>query len=282
MKDYLINKITEFIMDNGDSYFDFLDGAAYKKPLIKFASAKDPIFGDFKEIIGEFHLTPKEVFEMSHGEGTFENGSVISIALPYSDEVIESNRNRDWPSEKWTLMRTFGIDDFGILISNYIKEILTEKGYRAVNPCTEKYHGKVMSETGPSSNWSQRHIAYATGMGTFSLNAGFITEKGIAVTLFSIVTDLVVKSDDRTAKNHTDNCLFFHKGKCKKCIKKCPANALSENGIDKEKCFNMGYGEKAQNYAKSVGANPNSGSGCGLCQVGVPCESQNPTKPKIK
>lgn len=282
MKDYLINKIIEFVMNSGDSYFDFLDGNAYKEPLVKFVSAKDPMFNDFKQIIGEFHLTPTELYERIYGKNSFKDGTVICIALPYSDEVIESNRERDWPSEKWTLMRTFGIYDFGVKLSNYIKELLNEKGYNCVDSVLDEIFKKVTSKNGPSSNWSQRHVAYAAGMGTFSLNAGFITEKGIAVTLLSLVTDLVVETDGRIAEDHNANCLYFHKGKCKKCIKKCPAGAISEDGIDKLKCFSMAYGEEARKYAKSVGANPASGSGCGLCQVGVPCESQNPTKPKIK
>lgn len=282
MKDYLKNKIIEYVDINSEDYFDFLDGNGYKKPLIRFVSAKDSIFNDFKEIIGDFHLTPKELYEFCYGKDSFDDGSVISIALPYSDEVIESNKNREWPSKKWTLMRTFGMEDFGFKLADYVKDILNQKGYNCIDPVSQETYGKLATDTGPSSNWSQRHIAYATGMGTFSLNAGFITEKGIAVIFLSLVTDLVVESDERTALNHTANCLFYHKGKCKKCVKKCPANALSENGIDKLKCFNMGYGEKAQEYAKSVGAKPELGSGCGLCQVGVPCESQNPTKPKIK
>jgi len=282
MKNFLINEIKHFVRYEGNSYFEFLEGNGYKDPIVKFASAKDPIFSDYKEIIGNFHLTPIEAYESRYGKGTLENGTVISIALPYSDEVIESNRNRDWPSEKWTLMRTFGIDHFGNYLSDYVKDLLDEKGYNSVVPSRQEIYEKIRVKSGPLSNWSERHIAYATGMGTFSLNAGFITEKGVAITLVSIVTNLVIEPSSRTFKDHTSNCLYYHKGKCKKCIKKCPANALSEKGIDKFKCQNLAYGEKAQKYAKSLGANPKSGSGCGLCQIDVPCESQNPTKPKIK
>jgi len=33
---------------------------------------------------------------------------------------------------------------------------------------------------GPASSWSERHAAYAAGLGTFSLNDALITPKGIA------------------------------------------------------------------------------------------------------
>jgi len=42
---------------------------------------------------------------------------------------------------------------------------------------------------GLASNWSQRHIAYAAGLGTFSLSDGFITPKGIAMRCGSVVCD---------------------------------------------------------------------------------------------
>ncbi len=280
MKNYLIKNIDEYVKNEGSEFFEFLEGNGYREPIVKFASINDPIFEDFKEIIGEFHLSPSEAYKLSYEDKSLKEGSVISIALPFSEEVIESNKKRDWPSEKWTLMRTFGISGFAHELSDYIKQLLERSGYDAIDPSSQNYFKILSTKTGPSSNWSQRHIAYATGMGTFSLNAGFITDKGIAVTLISLVTNLVVEPDSRIYDNHFANCLYYYKSKCKKCIKKCPVNAISEKGIDKLKCFNMSYGKEAQKYAKSVGAKPELGSGCGLCQVGVPCGTKNPIKQK--
>lgn len=66
MKTLLIEKIKQLTKDsplnrdeNGNHYFD--------EPLIGFASAEDPLFAKYKEVIGLFHLTPQEVFEQNFG-----------------------------------------------------------------------------------------------------------------------------------------------------------------------------------------------------------------------
>jgi epoxyqueuosine reductase QueG len=131
---------------------------------------------------------------------------------------------------------------------------------------------------GPTSNWSERHIAYAAGLGTFSINDAFITEKGIAIKLISFVTELKLTPDIRVAESHTENCLLCSKGTCGACIKRCPVNAISKVGHDKIRCMQYVYGEESRALAKSYGASPKAGSGCGLCQTGVPCEGKNPTR----
>ena len=280
MKDFLIEEITEYVKENGEDYFDFLEGNGFKEPLIGFASAKDPMFDDFKKIIKESHLTPSEAYELFFDEKSLEEGSVISIALPFSDEIIESNKQRDVPSKKWTLMGYSG-KTFLSEFSDFITNILKEKGYDGVDPSSQEFF-KITIDKNASSNWSQKHIAYVCGMGTFCLNGGFITEKGRAVLFLSFVTNLVIEPDDRNYENHTANCLYYQEENCKECIERCPVNALSENGIDKLKCFDMAYGMKAKKRAKSLGIDSKHGYGCGLCLVGVPCESENPVKPKLK
>ena len=166
-------------------------------------------------------------------------------------------------------------------LSNFVESILKEKGYRVVNPSNQEFF-KIVIDKDASSNWSQKHIAYACGMGTFCLNGGFITEKGRTVFMLSFITNLIVKPDKRQYEHHTANCLYYHDENCMECIERCPVNALSEDGIDKLKCFDMSYGEKAKKHAKSLGIESEHAYGCGLCLVGVPCESENPIKSKLK
>ena len=49
-------------------------------------------------------------------------------------------------------------------------------------PVLQPYFEKTYRTDGKGyfSNWSERHIAYAAGLGTFSLSDGFIIERGIA------------------------------------------------------------------------------------------------------
>lgn len=37
----------------------------YDEPIIKFASADDPLFEEYKKIIDNDHLTPSEAFKMT-------------------------------------------------------------------------------------------------------------------------------------------------------------------------------------------------------------------------
>jgi epoxyqueuosine reductase QueG len=132
------------------------------------------------------------------------------------------------------------------------------------------------------SNWSERHIAYAAGLGTFSLSDGFITERGIAHRCGSVVAAIEIPASPRTASGPYANCLSFVNEKCGVCIKRCPSGAITEKGHDKVKC---------QEYLSSIGYRPGetkiydvntSVFGCGLCQTKVPCEDRNPAKKKKK
>ncbi|KZX14775.1 epoxyqueuosine reductase [Methanobrevibacter cuticularis] len=275
MKKFLIEKIKEFVLEDKFNKHDFSDGPGFEDPLVKIASINDSIFEDYKSIIGDFHFTPKEVFEKEFGENSLINGSVISISLPIGENIIKTNRKeKTIPSKEWTLLRSYGNER---AVANYLIELLNQEGYKALAPAYSEWFNTISSQNGISSNWSERHIAYAVGLGTFSLNQAFITEKGISNRLISVVTDLVLENDDRTAEHHLANCLHFINGKCRACVRRCPINALSDNGIDKYPCFDKLYGEKGQEIAKKRGAILSSGSGCGLCQTRVPCERKNPT-----
>jgi len=47
-------------------------------------------------------------------------------------------------------------------------------------PAIQPYFKVQDGPKGQFSNWSERHIAYVAGLGTFSLADSFITEKGAA------------------------------------------------------------------------------------------------------
>jgi epoxyqueuosine reductase QueG len=142
------------------------------------------------------------------------------------------------------------------------------------------------------SVWSERHMAFAAGLGTFSLHEGFISEIGCNIRIASVITDAPL---DITPRNNDDpyaNCLFYAKGKCKKCAERCPGDAITDAGHDKWKCYLYGQvvaqemknrlndllkphlrninGEKKWSYPV----------GCGFCQFDVPCMNKNPVKEK--
>jgi len=191
----------------------------------------------------------------------------------------KSNRSETLaPSRLWSHTRWYG-EKFNEALREHMVEILTELGYQAVAPILQPYFRVDTNDKGPYSNWSERHIAYAAGHGTFSLSDGLITECGIAHRCGSVVTDLVLPVSLRITKNPYSNCLFYIDGSCKACINRCPAGAITEEGHNKLKCrdYQRDFGYSALKEYD----NDTSIAGCGLCQTKVPCEFQNPTR-KLK
>ncbi|WML34482.1 hypothetical protein [Clostridium sp. OS1-26] len=273
MENLIKNEIERYFKESKENWFEEIKDTYYEEPIINFADTEDPLFQEYKKIIGEHHFTPKEAFELAFGEGTYKGGTVISVVLPINEKTRKSNRaQKKLASKEWALTRASG--DF----AKYLESYLNKMGYRTIAPHLSewfKIHGDGSDLT---SNWSERHIAYAAGLGTFSINDAFITEKGIAVKLISVVTELKLTPDVRVAKNHTENCLLCSKGICGACIKRCPVNAISKEGHDKIKCHKYAYGDALSKLAESYGESPKPGSGCGLCQTGVPCEGKNPIR----
>jgi epoxyqueuosine reductase QueG len=151
-------------------------------------------------------------------------------------------------------------------------------GTHAVAPELASFHKVDLK--GFTSSWSQRHVAYAAGLGTFGLSDGFITHRGIAMRCASVVTDVAIKAARRPFKDHYGACLFYQGGECGKCIQRCPAGAISEKGHDKKKCSDyLTYGREIVRQrgqeAEYIGLYP----GCGLCQTKVPCEAGIPKAP---
>jgi epoxyqueuosine reductase QueG len=281
MKETVKNTIRDFVLNDKSGSFDFLDGGrAFDEPLVQFASAGDPLFQEYKNIIGKTHLTPKEVFELEFGENSFQGGSVICVLLPLSENIKKAQRTqKDWPSKEWTLNRTFGDDDFReVILRDFVINLMGEHGYKCIAPGYCEHFKVFPSPTDITSSWSERHAAYAAGLGTFSLNDAFISEKGIAIRLMSFVTDCIMEPDARTVENYSANCLYLSNGTCGACIKRCPVDAITEKGHDKIKCVMRTYGKESKQIAVSLGVKESAGSGCGLCQVGIPCEGRNPTR----
>jgi hypothetical protein len=280
MKRILFNKdpekfiervITKFIQESPANRRRADKGKYWQTALVGFASGEDPLFNRYKKIIGEFHFTPQEIFELTFGgRRPSKDLSVISWVLPASEDIRKSNRKETrYPSLLWAHARDFG-EQFNVKLRNHLVSILKKKGYKAVAPMNSPFWKRLRSpEVGIASNWSERHIAYACGLGAFGLSDGLITAKGKAMRLGSVVTDLPLKPSKKIYPHHRANCLYYFNGTCKTCAARCPAGAITETGHDKDKCFEYVYSvvgkAKKGEYGVTI-------AGCGLCQTKVPCE----------
>lgn len=250
---------------------------AWDTALVGFSSGADPIWQQYKEYIGAFHWTPWEVFNQHCPETQAEAAAltVISWVLPQREAVRKANRRaRTYPSEEWARIRVHG-EAFNVALRHHVVRSLKSTGHAAIAPMLVPNWTIVKSQRfSYASSWSERHAAHAAGLGTFGLCDGLITARGKAMRVGSVVAALSIEPTPRPYADHRAYCLFFAEGTCGKCIDRCPARAITEAGHDKEKCRqhlarSREHVEKAYNFV---------GYGCGLCQVGVPCESGIPVK----
>ena len=280
----LEQQIKNFINDNEKNRRTELgDGVYYEEPLVGFASGIDPLFREYKNIIGSFHLTPQEILRNAlKGKGVyfpaseFEQISVVSWILPTPEDTRRSNRKEEqFPSKLWAYTKDFG-EVCNSALRRHITGYLENLGYVAVAPILSPGFRLFRDDkVGWTSNWSERHIAYACGLGTFSLSDGFISPKGIALRIGSIVTTLKLTPSERKYRAYRENCLLFRNQKCGKCIRKCPAGAITEEGHDKDKCLKYMNSESFKTKYLEYGLQTTP-SACGLCQTGTPCEFEIP------
>lgn len=271
-KEQLIKSAAQFIQDSEDNYIteqialseDVIGMKIFEEPIFTFGDADDDYFKLLKEppAIGEHFLLPSEWLPTGK--------TVISFFLPFSKAVKDGNaKNRVWPSKGWLHGRFEGQALLSKLCM-HLKLELIDSGYNSVVPSYDKrFWSKTDSNEDQfpklsfTSNWSERHVAFVCGLGTFGLSKGLITKKGMAGRFGSIITELYSAPDQRDYKEIYEYCSM-----CGKCVKNCPSKAISiENGKNHEICSKFCQILDKKNYPRY---------GCGKCQVNVPCESKIP------
>jgi ferredoxin len=248
---------------------------AWGAPLIGFANGSDSIFEEIKTEIGAFHWLPieawKHAFPCSHLES--DDISVISAVFPQTAATREAQEKEEmFPAENWVRSRYYW-EDFVAAVSKEFTRAMRELHITAIAPVLLPDFSRVHSKKhNYSSKWSERHIAYASGLGTFGYSEGLITPVGKAVRILSFLVDRQLDPTPRPYASRDEYCLYYSKGTCKKCVARCPAGSLTGAGHDKDICAAYAYDytpETEQRYGF-----PNQA--CGLCQVKVPCESGLP------
>ena len=269
-KEKLIAAVADFVEKSSANVIDKslainpeLEGLRiYDAPILGFADAKDPLFAKLKEpgVIGSGFMQPDEWLNSA--------ASVVSFFLPFTDAVKKSNIAGllDDTSPEWLHGRIEGQKLINQL-SQFIKDLLKSEGFEAVSPAIDGGFKTFRDRDGMifSSNWSERHVAYISGLGTFGLSKGLITEKGIAGRFGSVITSASFEAKERAYTGVYDNCTM-----CGACVKRCPVDAIDlKTGKDHVKC---------SDYMDVTMERYKPRYGCGKCQVGVPCQSGIPKK----
>ncbi len=252
---------------------------AFEDPLVGFSRGDDPLYEAYKEHVGPFHWTPREIFNRTFPEINVTSGelTVICWILPQTRPTKADNRKQTvYPSERWARGRIFG-EEVNNRLRKHVVDTLQAEGYEALAPMLSPHWARKKTERygGFSSTWSERHAAYACGLGTFGLCDGLITPRGKAMRTGSVVARIRIPPTPRPYTHHQEYCLFFTTGNCGKCIERCPVGAITREGHDKGKCYKHLH-RATEDFVKShYGFD---GYGCGLCQTAVPCESGIPTR----
>ncbi len=274
---WLSSLIREYTLNAPENSLGLESGEkAFDAPLVAFSRGDDRLYTFYRQHIGSFYLTPLDFFEhhFPHICCTAEELTIISWILPSTAKTREEQAaQKKFPSERWARTRAMG-EDFNISLRNHVVDELIKKDMHALAPMLSPIWSRSdQGDYAPCSNWSERHAAYAAGLGTFGLCDGLITPVGKAVRVGSVIAKVEIEPSARPYDHHQASCLHFTDRGCQACIDRCPVNAISEKGHDKKRC--MQYTEHTMNeYIKAqYGLDTYA---CGLCQAGVPCTSGIP------
>lgn len=248
MKTLITKKIIEFVK-NYPSEKNVKN--LWQEPIVGFADANGSYIQSLKEVVDSAHMKPQDFMENPN--------IVISYYIPFTEETAAVNLNvegnmasQEW-SDAYNLTNTMISE-----INQYVADMLIEMGYRAAVPA-----GIVFDKQLILSNWSQRHIAYAAGLGTFGINNMLISEKGCCGRYGSVVADIPVEPDSIVEE---ERCLYKKNGSCKKCVQNCFSGALTTEGFDRKKCYEICLLNDAKTGADV----------CGKCDIDIPCALKKP------
>jgi epoxyqueuosine reductase len=284
--------IAGLVLDSLENRLDDFGGCPiFGRPLVGIADGEDSLFKTFRRVVGSRHLMPREVLERhSPQNDELKDIRVISWALPFTNEIRRSNRGRTWPSALYSVARNNG-GALNCELSRRLTEAFQKRGIAAVSPLLlEEYDAFKDPRRVFSSTWSERHAAHAAGLGRFGLNGSIITPAGSHVRLGSIVVNYPFEKVRQNRKSHKSRCFETGGEDCGICMIKCPVKAITEQGLDKQKCYERRQSireshleEYAQKYRLipspiAAGGRKYLGYslGCALCQCSVPCEGTDP------
>lgn len=242
----------------------------FEPVLVGVADASDPIFEGFAEpgVIGPSFVKP---------EGWVEGAkSVVSVFFPFAKDVCISNRHPGAASPEWQYAKFQGTKII-VGFCQMLCEELRAAGWEAVMPVASEGFGMSREDSSfagdpdfeISSAWSERHAAYACGLGTFGLSRGLITRSGMAGRFGSIVTNAPIQPTPRDYVDVNEWCTF-----CGACVRRCPVGAIS---------LTEGKGNAlCEEWLNAIEDGALYGDACGKCQIGVPCSTRKPVSLKPK
>ncbi len=284
---WVVETIVNLVLNAPENHLaDFGGQPILDAPVVGVAAGDDPLFMEFREAVSDRHIMPCDLLDSGTAPSQVR---VISWANPFTSVIRQSNVG-EWPSELYSVARNNGAALIE-RVQSRLKAAIENEGYAAVIPsATDQYDTFRVPDNTFSSTWSERHVAFAAGLGRFGLNAALITPVGINVRFGSIVTNLPLEPSSRIDDDYRAPCLRDGGKECMHCGSKCPVGAISSDGLDKTKCYEMRqlirdralepYPQQFSmleiDVVKNGRRSKGHSLGCALCQCGVPCEGRVP------
>lgn len=220
----------------------------WEPPLVRCAEACDPLFARLKEVVVPSHYLPEDYLPGAR--------TVISWFIPFRKSIADGNRDGFYCSAAWA-GAYLNTNAMAAWLNERLAENIRARGGRAAIP----HDTGMISREIIRSRWSQKHVAWIAGHGSFGLNNMLISDVGCVGRYYSLVTDLETRPDPRVRE---ERCLYRKSGACGRCVRRCPTGALGAEAFDRRVCLEM----CESNEARYPGADI-----CGKCVVGLPCSS---------
>ena len=210
------------------------DERIFDAPLLGFVRGDDPVWETLKEAINANYWSPVDALRLAFPDLAAEpcELGVIAWVFPHTRACkVDSRHERALPSERWVRGKQFGQKFLNELGEHVVAELIRRE-IPAVVPTRLPAWQRIESEgRGEFSPWSERHVAYAAGLGTFGLCDGLITPVGKAMRCGSVVTRVKMPAAVRRYSDHHAYCLAYHGAKgCTRCIERCPRERSARRG----------------------------------------------------
>lgn len=238
----------------------------YDTPIFAVGAADDPMWDEMRhpQAVGHLFRTPHQWMP--------ESRTVVSYFAPFTDFVIDGNCIDPVDvGNGWLYARVEG-QAFLTDTNHFIERWFADHGVKAFSPYASPDFRYVFEPgTSPdvadpslsfTSNWSERHVAFVCGLGTFGLSKALITERGVCGRFGSVITDAQIPVTQRQYTGIYEYCIM-----CGACTR-CPGHAIDmRTGKSHHLCTS---------YFETLRAKYAPRYGCGKCYVNVPCARHRP------
>lgn len=172
--------------------------------------------------------------------------SALVLGIPVQKCIVDTSPSI-WYREHYKVLNSY----LDMAAERAVLEF-ERKGCSAVAVPRDGYLGIKGLQKDPSSFFSHRHSAYLCGIGTFGMNGAIVTEEyGPRIRFVTVLTDAVLPDNDIIGGQICNGC--------GKCVRSCPAHALS-GSFYPEGAFDTGACIERQAHLASEGISP-----CGIC-----------------